>query len=124
MASHDYALSSIDSTSFSVSLVDEGVNIGPQEQTRKQKDQNVTNKSEKLIFKQFKEDPNSSGSPEHTRRYLLVPPQYHVSSCKQLIDEHQNQKAIISPQKKIQVFIYDFWIISFEHIKYRHIILL
>lgn len=43
-------------------------------------DQSKADKSQKVIIKPLKENPNSSGSSQDTWRYLLVSPQQHISS--------------------------------------------
>ena len=61
--------------SFRGLLVDESMGIGPQEQNCEQQYQNVTHQSKKVILKQLKKNPNSSGSAKCASRNFLVPPQ-------------------------------------------------
>ena len=61
--------------SFRGLLVDESMGIGSQEQNCEQQYQNVTHQSKKVILKQLKKNPNSSGSAKCASRNFLVPPQ-------------------------------------------------
>lgn len=56
------------------SLVNECGCIGPEEKDGQRKYETVTKQSEKMVFHQFKEHPDSCGPRENSAGDLLVPP--------------------------------------------------
>jgi hypothetical protein len=49
----------------------------------------MANKSQKMVAKAFKEDPDCSGTTKYSSRDVLVPPQVYISSCK--INNNNNE---------------------------------
>uniref|UniRef100_M1AWU1 24 kDa seed maturation protein n=1 Tax=Solanum tuberosum TaxID=4113 RepID=M1AWU1_SOLTU len=62
-------------------LVNESASIAPQKQSSQSNHQTMTEQGKQMVFYNLKENPDSCRPTEKSCRYLLVPPQEHISSC-------------------------------------------
>ena len=62
-------------------LVDVRGGVRPEKQNTQREYETMANEGQKMVAKQFKEDPDCSGTTKHSSRDIPVPPQEHISSC-------------------------------------------